>query len=147
MLKYFEDHPDAIRYVNNVIDSPKAKQRIWIELTHKLNASEGPIRPTYKWAKCWSDLVAYSINRAKRIISGQTTVVTNRLSAGWDSRILRVVGQHHLLDYWDKAVETMNANTATTEREQKLENESHNMERIIGDEDFEWADEETELKV
>lgn len=110
MIKYFEENPDALQITNNIYGDSKAKQRIWIELTHKLNATEGPLKPSFKWNKCWSDIVIYTENRARKIMAGEDTAgKCHRGPNDLERRMLILLGKEDILKYWESL--TINTNT------------------------------------
>lgn len=100
LVKYFEENPDAIRVANNMTGDSKIKQRVWIDLTHKLNSINGTMKTSSKWAKYWCDIVNYTRNRAKRAISHQITAANDRPPTDIEKRMLIIVGQKNLLDEW-----------------------------------------------
>lgn len=97
LIKYFEDRPGAILVCENSARDPRAKQRIWIELAHKLNGVDGALKPSARWAKYWHDMVLNAKMKAKRAISGES--FPNQPNK-FDERLLRVVKEFDLLQKW-----------------------------------------------
>lgn len=92
----------------NSAGDTRAKQRVWIELAHKLNGVEGALKPTSRWAKYWNDLVLYTKTRAHQAVNGGMDYIKSGRShpSEFDQRLLRIVGQHDLLQAWLVLCET-----------------------------------------
>lgn len=103
MIKYFEENPEALQITNNMYGEPKAKQRIWIELTHKLNDTEGPLKPSFKWTKCWNDMIIYTENRVQKFMTGEDTGKLHRGPNDVERRMLILLGKEDILKYWEES--------------------------------------------
>lgn len=134
LIKYFEDNPDSTRVANMTGDS-KVKQRVWIDLTHKLNSINGTMKTASKWSKYWCDIVNYTRNRAKRAISHQIQASNDRPPTDIEKRMLTVVGQKYLVDQWIKYWSEL----STTNFKIKFESEYEEGEEE-GEEESEWID-------
>lgn len=125
-MKYFEDRPGAFLVSGHSAHDTRAKQRVWIELAHKLNGVEGALKPSARWAKYWNDLVLYTKTRAHQAVNGGKDYVKSSRShpSEFDQRLLRIVGKHDLLQLWLALCDT----TTKEEIPEELNN------------DFEWSE-------
>lgn len=129
LMKYFEDRPGAFLVSGNSAGDARAKQRVWIELAHKLNGVEGALKPSARWAKYWNDLVLYTKMRAHQAVNGGKDYVNSHSHPSeFDQRLLRIVGKHDLLQAW-----LVLCDTSTKE-----EVGEHAPEELNGD--FEWSE-------
>lgn len=101
IVEYFEENPQALRILNGTDN--RAKQRVWIELTHKLNSLDGALKTTSKWGKYWNDIIIYTKTRAKTFISGECRC--DRPPTETEQRILTLIGQLSLLKMWQQVWE------------------------------------------
>lgn len=131
LVKYFEDNPDAIRVATNMIGDSKVKQRVWIELTHRLNGIDGVLKTSSKWAKYWNDIVNYTRNRAKRALSNQITASNDRPPTDIERRMLTIVGQKYLADHWTKYWTEISSGKYEIKKEHQFE---------ADEEESEWVD-------
>lgn len=100
MLNYFEANPKYLRIVSGSSGDSKAKQRIWIELAHRLNSMEGTLKSTAKWSKYWNDIIIYTKNRAHHSMMGTKI---EKYPTEFDKKILHIIGQNDLLKNWIKS--------------------------------------------
>lgn len=62
---------------------------------------EGTLKTSSKWAKYWNDIVIYTKTRA---VNGYKEFKNERPANSIDKRILKIIGQDHLLKSWNKRV-------------------------------------------
>lgn len=127
-MKYFEDRPGAFLVSGNSAGDTRAKQRVWIELAHKLNGVEGALKPTARWAKYWNDLVLYTKTRAHQAVNEGKDYVRSSRPSEFDQRLLRIVGKDDLLQAWL-------ALCATSTKEETREGVPEEL-----NDDFEWSE-------
>lgn len=128
LMKYFEDRPGAFLVSGNSASDTRAKQRVWIELAHKLNGVEGALKPSARWAKYWNDLVLYTKTRAHQAVNGTKDYVKISRPNEFDQRLLRIVGKDDLLQAWLVLCDT---STKEETGEEVLEEPN---------DDFEWSE-------
>lgn len=62
---------------------------------------DGTLKTSSKWAKYWNDIVIYTKTRA---VNGCKEFKNERPANSIDKRILKIIGQDHLLKSWNKRV-------------------------------------------
>lgn len=115
LIKYFEANPDALAACSSSAAASseygRQKQRTWIELAHKLNAIEGTLKPSMKWARYWSDLTVNTKILARNFSCSSKDAPRPRAPTHIEERMLRVIGQGKLLGEWQvmaaAAIETV----------------------------------------
>lgn len=110
-----------MRTISGCFGDPRAKTKIWIEIAHRLNMLEGTLKTSSKWAKYWNDIVIYTKTRA---VNGCKEFKHERPASSIDKRILKIIGQDHLLKSWNKRVPLDNLKEPETyDDEEDVENE------------------------
>lgn len=97
----------------------RQKNRTWIELAHKLNAIDGTLKPSMKWAKYWNDLIVYTKTLAQNSAGNDDDGVQKarpRPPTTTEERLLQLIGCQQLLNEWQ-----MCANDETTVANETVE--------------------------
>lgn len=82
---------------------------------------EGTLKTSSKWAKYWNDIVIYTKTRA---VNGYKEFKNERPANSIDKRILKIIGQDHLLKSWNKRVSLVdNSKPEIAIYEEDVENE------------------------
>lgn len=93
---------------------------------------EGTLKTSAKWAKYWNDIVIYTKTRA---VNGCKEFKNERPANSIDKRILKIIGQDHLLKSWNKRVslENLKAETSTVNYDDEEELVERELENILTD--------------
>lgn len=67
---------------------------------------DGTLKTSSKWSKYWNDIVIYTKTRA---VNGYKEFKNERPANSIDKRILKIIGQDHLLKSWNKRVSLDNS--------------------------------------
>lgn len=124
LIKYFEDNPLALEACGSsattiLSEMGRQKNRTWIELAHKLNAIDGTLKPSMKWAKYWNDLIVYTKTLAQNSAGNDDDGVQKarpRPPTTTEERLLQLIGCQQLLNEWQ-----MCANDETTVANETVE--------------------------
>lgn len=130
LLRYFQENENSLRIINGSTGDAKAKQRIWIELAHRLNTMTGTMKSTAKWAKYWNDIVFYTKNRAQQTLLGTKPI---KHPNEFDKKMLTLIGHDDLLKQWlhkakQYSIKLEDNNSEASDFDENIENVNYQLD-------------------